>query len=355
MMKRSFLYILLIGCLFVGCQRQAKFCLSGQISQADGETLYLEHVALTHTSTVDSCILGPNGAFHFCSPAPEHPDFYRLRVGGKSLILAVDSTEHITITTTLDSLSLTHSIMGSPASLSMAELRATSRLGDLDALRQHAQQIIVANPRSLAAYYAVFFKHNGQFIWDITDRADRRMYQAVATSFLTWMPKYERTTALYSQVSNMILMERNTIQQAAVQQMIQEADNAFLDIQLPDDKGKDQSLSSLRGKVIVLDYSAINMEQSQAYIFELRDLYNKYHTRGMEIYSVSLDRNKFLWEDGVQNLPWVNVFAGDNATQVLMRYNVQSMPTLFLIDRKGNVQGRYTDFKALETDLKKYL
>ena len=354
-MKRSFLYILLIGCLFVGCQRQAKFCLSGQISQADGATLYLEHVALTHTSTMDSCILDKDGTFHFSLPAREYPDFYRLRIGSKSLILAVDSTEHITISTTLDSLSLTLSILGSPASLSMAELRATSRLGDLDALRQHAQQIIVANPRSLAAYYAVFFKHNGQFIWDITDRADRRMYQAVATSFLTWMPKYERTTALYSQVSNMILIERNTIQQAAVQQMIQEADNAFLDIQLPDDKGKDQSLSSLRGKVIVLDYSAINMEQSQAYIFELRDLYNKYHTRGMEIYSVSLDRNKFLWEDGVQNLPWVNVFAGDNATQVLMRYNVQSMPTLFLIDRKGNVQGRYTDFKALETDLKKYL
>lgn len=355
MMKRSFLYILLIGCLFVGCQRQAKFCLSGQISQADGATLYLEHVALTHTSTMDSCILDEDGTFHFSLPAREYPDFYRLRVGSKSLILAVDSTEHITISTTLDSLSLTHSILGSPASLSMAELRATSRLGDLDALRQHAQQIIVANPRSLAAYYAVFFKHNGQFIWDITDRADRRMYQAVATSFHTWMPQYERTTALYSQVSNMILLERNAIQQAAVQQMIQEADNTFLDIQLPDEKGQNQSLSALRGKVIVLDYSAINMEQSQAYIFELRDLYNKYHTRGMEIYSVSLDRNKFLWEDGVQNLPWVNVFAGDNATQVLMRYNVQSMPTLFLIDRKGNVQGRYTDFKALETDLKKYL
>ena len=354
-MKKSFIYSLLVGCLLASCQQRAEFCLSGQISQADGQMLYLEHVALTQTITMDSCILDEDGTFYFSLPAREYPDFYRLRVGSKSLILAVDSTEHITISTTLDSLSLTHSIMGSPASISMAELRATSRLGDLDALRQHAQQIIVANPRSLAAYYAVFFKHNGQFIWDITDRADRRMYQAVATSFLTWMPKYERTTALYSQVSNMILIERNTIQQAAVQQMIQEADNAILDIQLPDDKGKDQSLSSLRGKVIVLDYSAINMEQSQAYIFELRDLYKKYHTRGMEIYSVSLDRNKFLWEDGVQNLPWVNVFAGDNATQVLMRYNVQSMPTLFLIDRKGNVQGRYTDFKALETDIKKYL
>jgi peroxiredoxin len=354
-MKKSFIYIIFVGCLLVGCQRKAQFYLSGQITQAGGSMLYLEHVALTQTSTMDSCILDEDGTFHFSLPAREYPDFYRLCVGSKSLILAVDSTEHITISTTLDSLSLTHSILGSPASLSMAELRATSRLGDLDALRQHAQQIIVANPRSLAAYYAVFFKHNGQFIWDITDRADRRMYQAVATSFLTWMPQYERTTALYSQVSNMILLERNAIQQAAVQQMIQEADNTFLDIQLPDEKGQNQSLSALRGKVIVLDYSAINMEQSQAYIFELRDLYNKYHTRGMEIYSVSLDRNKFLWEDGVQNLPWVNVFAGDNATQVLMRYNVQSMPTLFLIDRKGNVQGRYTDFKALETDLKKYL
>jgi peroxiredoxin len=354
-MKKSFIYIIFVGCLLVGCQRKAQFCLSWQITQAGGSMLYLEHVALTHTSTIDSCILEQDGTFHFVSPAPEHPDFYRLRIDNKSLILAVDSTEHITISTTHDSLSLTKSILGSPASLSMAELRATSRLGDLDSLRHHAQQIIFANPRSLAAYYAVFFKYNGQFIWDITNRTDRRMFQTVATSFLTWMPQYERTKALYSQVSNMILLERNTIQQAAVQKLIQEADNTFLDIQLPDDKGKNQTLSSLRGKVIVLDYSAIDMEQSHAYIFELRDLYNKYHARGMEIYAVSLDQNRLRWEVGVQNLPWINVFAGDNAAQVLMRYNVQSIPTLFLLDRKGNVQGRYSDFKQLDADIRKYL
>ncbi len=353
-MKKSFIYILL-GIILVSCQHQPEFCLSGQIKQAKGTILYLEHVALTHTSTIDSCILEQDGTFHFVSPAPEHPDFYRLRIDNKSLILAVDSTEHITISTTLDSLSLTESILGSPASLSMAELRATSRSGNLDSIRKHAQQIIFANPRSLAAYYAVFFKHNGQFIWDITNRTDRRMFQTVATSFFTWMPKYERTTALYSQVSNMILLERNTIQQAAVQKLIQEADNTFLDIQLPDEKGKNQTLSSLRGKVIVLDYSAIDMEQSHAYIFELRDLYNKYHARGMEIYSVSLDQNRLRWEVGVQNLPWINVFAGDNAAQVLMRYNVQSIPTLFLLDRKGNVQGRYSDFKQLDADIRKYL
>ena len=111
----------------------------------------------------------------------------------------------------------------------------------------------------------------------------------------------------------------------------------------------------MRGKVIVLDFSAIEMKQSKGYIFELRELYNRYHSRGMAIYSVSLDRNKLLWEDGVANLPWTNVYAGEQAIEVLTRYNVQSLPTLFLLDRKGNVQGRYTNFEQLDADIRKYL
>ena len=181
------------------------------------------------------------------------------------------------------------------------------------------------------------------------------MYQAVATSFNTWMPEYERTKALYAQVTDVMQAERNATNQAVVRQLIDNAENAFLDIALTDDNGITQSLADLRGKVIVLDFSAIEMEQSKGYIFELRELYNQYHNRGLAIYSVSLDRNKLLWEDGVVNLPWTNVYAGEQAIEVLTRYNVQSLPTLFLLDRKGNVQGRYTDFKQLDTDIRKYL
>ena len=85
-------------------------------------------------------------------------------------------------------------------------------------------------------------------------------------------------------------------------------------------------------------------------------MYNKYHKRGLEIYSVSIDRNKLLWEQIVENLPWITVHADQNvAAQVLLQYNVQGLPTLFLLDRKGNVQGRYIDFKQLEADIRKYL
>ena len=135
-----------------------------------------------------------------------------------------------------------------------------------------------------------------------------------------------------------------------------EADNAFLDITLPDEQGELQSLSDLRGDVIVLDFSHSMMNQYVEYNFELRELYNKYHKQGLAIYSVSLDNNQLAWEQATEHLPWVTVRADQNVSaSVLMQYNVQGLPTLFLLDRKGNVQGRYIDFKQLEADIQKYL
>lgn len=354
-MKHILVYLSLIVGLFVSCQRTSQFTIEGVISNAKGETLYLEHTALMKTSVVDSCILTDEGDFLLQASAPQYPDFYRLRIGGSSLILAVDSTETISITATREGLANTLSIEGSNCTSAIAQLRANAHTASREELREEAQKIIIANPRSLAAYYAVFMKLGKEYIWNIFDPADRRMYQAVATSFNTWMPEYERTKALCAQVTDVMQAERNATNQAVVRQLIDNAENAFLDIALTDDNGITQSLADLRGKVIVLDFSAIEMEQSKGYIFELRELYNQYHNRGLAIYSVSLDRNKLLWEDGVVNLPWTNVYAGEQAIEVLTRYNVQSLPTLFLLDRKGNVQGRYTDFKQLDTDIRKYL
>ena len=352
-MKKIILFVFALA--LIGCQHTPTFTIEGKITHANGETLYLEHTGLVKTTALDSCVLDANGDFKLHAVAPEHPDFYRLRIASQSLPLAIDSTETIVIVASRDSLSHTLAIEGSDNSLAIAQLRATARTASREQLREHAKTIIVTNPRSLAAYYAVFLKQGGQYIWNIFDAADRRMYQAVATSFNVWMPNYERTKALYAQVTDILKAEREMQQQAAMRQLINDAENTVLDISLTDDNGITQSLTDLRGKLIVLDFSAIEMEQSQGYIFELRELYNRYHNRGVTIYSVSLDRNKLLWEDGVVNLPWTNVYAGEQAIEVMTRYNVQSIPTLFLLDRKGNVQGRYTNFEQLDADIRKHL
>ena len=355
-MKKQLSLIFAGFIVLVGCSKQPTFTVSGTLTNAQDQTIYLEHTALLGTTLVDSCHIDTDGNFSLEAPAPTYPDFYRLRVGNRSLPLAIDSTEQVQVSASLDSLPYTLKINGSEVSAQMAQLRATARTATREVLREQTQKIILANPRSLVAYYALFLKQNGLPIWDMADPSDRRLYQAVATSYNLWMPEYDRTKALYNQVLEYMQAERSLRSQLAAQQLIEEAENAFLEITLSDAKGQTQPLSQYRGQVIVLDFSSTEMEQYVAYNFELRELYNQYHNKGLEIYSVSIDRNQLAWEDATENLPWTTVRAYENdAVQVLTQYNVQSLPTLFLFDREGNIQGRYTDFTALEADINKYL
>ena len=355
-MKKQLSLIFAGFIVLVGCSKQPTFTVSGTLTNAQDQTIYLEHTALLGTTLVDSCQIDTDGNFSIEAPAPTYPDFYRLRVGSRSLPLAIDSTEQVQVSASLDSLPYTLNINGSEVSAQMAQLRATARTATREVLREQTQKIILANPRSLVAYYALFLKQNGLPIWDMADPSDRRLYQAVATSYNLWMPEYNRTKALYNQVLEYMQAERSLRSQLAAQQLIADSENAFLDITLPDAKGQMQSLSQYRGKVIVLDFSSTEMEQYVAYNFELRELYNQYHKSGLEIYSVGIERNLLAWEEATENLPWLTVRALDNEiTEVLTRYNVQSLPTLFLFDKEGNVQGRYTDFTALEADINKYL
>ena len=355
-MKNQLSLIFVGFIVLVGCTKQPTFTISGTLTNAADKTIYLEHTALLGTTIVDSCHIDTDGNYSLEAPAPTYPDFYRLRVGSRSLPIAIDSTEHVQVSTSLDSLPYTLNINGSEVSAQMAQLRASARTATRDVLREQTQKIILANPRSLVAYYALFLKQNGLPIWDMADPSDRRLYQAVATSYNLWMPEYNRTKALYNQVLEYMQAERSLRSQLAAQQLIADSENAFLDITLPDAKGQMQSLSQYRGKVIVLDFSSTEMEQYVAYNFELRELYNQYHKQGLEIYSVGIERNLLAWEEATENLPWLTVRALDNEiTEVLTRYNVQSLPTLFLFDKEGNVQGRYTDFIALEADINKYL
>lgn len=351
---KSFLFFCVI--VLVGCNQQPTFTISGTITDGQDQKIYLEHTSLVGTTIIDSCVIENNGKFLLESAAPKYPDFYRIRIGQQSLPLIIDSIEQIQINSALAELSYTQDISGSESCLQIAKLRAIARKASRDELREASKQMIVANPASLVAYYAVFLKQNGLAVWDITQASDRRLFQAVATSFDLHWSDYDRTIALRNQVLGQLQLERNDRNNQVMQQIIEASENAFLDIALPDHTGKEQKLSSFQGNVIILDFSSTAMQQYSAYNFELRDLYNKYNKQGLIIYSVGVERNQTTWKEAVENLPWTTVMADSNTAQtVLSQYNVQSLPTLFLLDRKGNVQGRYIDFKSLETDIKKYL
>ena len=104
--------------------------------------------------------------------------------------------------------------------------------------------------------------------------------------------------------------------------------------------------------MVLLDFHVFSMEDSPRRILALRDLYNKYHTRGFEIYQVALDPDEHFWKQTTAALPWVSVRdeEGPNS-RTLQTYNVQSLPEYFLIDRQNNLYKRSQQIKDLDAEI----
>ena len=86
----------------------------------------------------------------------------------------------------------------------------------------------------------------------------------------------------------------------------------------------------------------------------LRDLYNKYHSRGLEIYMVSLDENQHFWKEQVANLPWVNVYDDKGVSQAYTA-TATTLPIIYLIDRGNNVVKNPSQIKNLDEEIQKLL
>ena len=130
----------------------------------------------------------------------------------------------------------------------------------------------------------------------------------------------------------------------------------LIDIALRDNQGKVRRLTDLKGKVVLLDFHVFAMDESPARILLLRELYNKYHAQGLEVYQVSLDGDEHFWKQQTAALPWISVRDENGInSSTLALYNIQGLPEYFLIDRGNNIVGRMQTIKDLEQEIKKLL
>lgn len=339
---KKILLLLLGSVLLAACTKT--FRVEGALTGDPEAMVYLEHVGVTRVEMVDSVRLDQNGAFCIKAARPECPELYRLRVGNRTIILAVDSMETIGVEADLNDV-LSARFTGSPKSEAILALRRSVRDNSLEDHKAFAVEQILADPLSLVAYYAVMQYKNGNPVFSLADNNDLKYYRAVATSWQVWQPESERTKMLCRQVIDQMNDNRVRANNEAMAAFVAANENAFLDINLPNEYSDSIALSSLRGKVILLDFCSMEIDNYTDYIFSLRDRYNAYHSKGLEIYQVYPDQNRLIWEDQVSQLPWVKVRTQNGIADPVYRiYNVQTIPTIFLINRKGEVVGRYIGF-----------
>ena len=364
-----------------------KFHVSGTISNAQDSLLYFENMSLNGPVTVDSVKLGKDGSFSFDGEAPKSPEFYRLRIDRQIINVAIDSTENITVKAAYPQMSGQYDIEGSEEckkikELALLQLDLQARINAVaqnpnvpyqqeadsvqSMLNAYKQQVklnyIFKAPMRAYAYFALFQTYvlGNQVALIFNPHAskeDVQAYAAVATSWDTYYPGSERGKNLHNiAIAGMRDLRIVQAQQAQTIPADKVATAGVLEIALPDNKGVTRKLTSLKGKVVLLDFHVFASEGSTARIMKLRELYNKYHAQGLEIYQVSLDPDEHFWKESVAALPWVCVH-DDNGTgsQYATMYNVQTVPTFFLIDRDNTLQKRDSQIKDLDAAIKALL
>lgn len=364
-----------------------KFQVSGVISDAPDSLLLFENMSLNGPVVVDSVRLGADGSFSFEGEAPTAPEFYRLRIARQIINVAVDSTEHVTVKASYPTMTGSYEVEGSTEcskirELALMQLNLQAQVNavvqnpnvsyekEADSVRTILEvykykvknDYIFKEPWRAYAYFALFQTITlGQQVGLIFDpqskKEDVQAYAAVATSWDTYHPGSERGTNLH----NIAIegMKNVRILQAEQNQTIDASkinNSGVIEVALPDRNGKTCKLTSLKGKVVLLDFHLFASKGSTERIMHLRDLYNKYHAQGFEIYQVSLDPDEHFWKESVAALPWVCVRDANSTGSVyLTQYNVQSLPTFFTIDRNNVLQKRDAQIQDLDAEIKSLL
>ncbi|RHR73867.1 TlpA disulfide reductase family protein [Odoribacter sp. AF15-53] len=109
-------------------------------------------------------------------------------------------------------------------------------------------------------------------------------------------------------------------------------------LQAPD--GKNVSLADFRGKYVLLDFWASWCGPCLREVPNVKKVYDKYHDKGFEILSVSLDDKKDNWTNAIEkyDLNWVHVSSLQGwDCPVAKLYNVSGVPAMLLIDKEGKI------------------
>ena len=371
----------------MSCDNKEKFVIEGNITGAKDSVLFLENVGLDGVTSVDSVTLADNGAFSFSEDATEAPEFYRLRIAGQIINLSIDSTETVGVKAEYPSMAYKYDVTGSDncskiKELALHQFNLQARINNIirdpqlkvsvveDSINTTLEQYkafvkseyIFKEPNKSYAYFALFqtvvLGNAYQLIFNPrANEEDVKVYAAVATSWDTFHPNAERGKNLH----NIAIegMKDARILKARNEQVIS-ADkvntSGVIEVSLKDNKGNVRRLSDLKGKVVILDFCSFAQEGTTKRIMEMRDIYNKYHSQGLEIYQVSLDDNEHFWKTQTAALPWISVNDPAGAASVYASiFNVQTVPTFFLINKDATPYKRDAQIKDLDAEIKSLL
>lgn len=343
------------------CSGGNEWNVSGQIEGADGQTMVLEASSNGRWFPIDSVKLSGSGDFKFSHEAAGYPDIYRLRLGDRSLYFPIDSIESVTVLSKASAFDTDYTLTGSESAEMLMhvdkrvrEAIAKNGLNGLQSdtlLKRELGGMMLGDPAGIVSYYIINKKVGGVSIYNPENKSDNRIIGAIANAFDQYRPNDPRTEYLKK------LFISNKKASSGTVATIEAPEVSLFEIDLYDNKGVKQSLNNVaeKNKVVLLSFTVYGAEASPAYNIVLNKVYDNFSKSGLEIYQVSLDEDEYLWKQSAKNLPWITVYNSPvDGVQALNNYNVQSLPTTYIIVN-GELVERIADPSQINQAVAKYL
>jgi len=366
-------------CLF-SCSRGAR--ISGVINDDPEDKIVVKVLSSGKYNVLDTVKTDKNGAFKYMADVKKgQPEFIYLFHGdtriaslllqnGENAVVKADTLGNYSVTGSSETEKLME-VERDEAEFSNKFASMSARLYDLDPNSQEAQDV----RRDMTKQYISYYRSRVQYVMKNSksltvipvlnqvvgdnlpvfgQATDAIHFRNCYDSLMTVYPDSRYVKALGDESKRrQNLLELNAKISTADEQ-------AYVNLELPDNKGQKVKLSDVDSKVVMIYFWATETSGQNLFNFDtLKPIYDEYHSKGFEIYAVSLDTDKTLWATTIRNqkLDWINVCDGlGAASPSVSLYNIASVPTAyFLVDGSMAHDTSVTDGPSLRRFLQSTL
>jgi peroxiredoxin len=215
--------------------------------------------------------------------------------------------------------------------------------------RKNNIEFIISNTGSLASIKALYQRLSPE-AYVLYDPKDLQFYKILTDSLSLHYPNSKHVQALARDFSK----EMNQMYFNQLEKITKDLPQTKLDPDLKNIDGKRISLSSQRGKYVLLTFWSVQSKECIAENLQFKQFYKLYNKKGFEIYQINLDENTEAWKSAVRfdELPWISTSEDDPNNPVnAVLFNVKSLPTNYLFDKEGNIVAVNLHGKALQIKL----
>ena len=342
--------------------------IKGNLTNFKGTYVFLDEISITTAQPKDSSKVDAQGNFNLKFDVKE-PSFYRIRLAENNyLLLIVNDKEQLEFSADALNLGRTAKVKGSVESGKLFDAthqlqRNAERLDSLNGVFQREQN----NPSLdsikmvLQTVYNTMINNEAAYIKDFIDKNSTSLaclaiidklspdehldyYKKLDKGLSKELPNNSYTKMFHDKV---VEMSRLSLGSEAPE----------ISLNTPD--GKNIKLSSLKGKVVLIDFWASWCRPCRAENPNVVRMYNTYKDKGFEIYSVSLDKDKEPWVKAISDdhLVWPSHVSdlGYWQSSVVKQYNISGIPFTCLLDKDGKIVAKGLRGEELELKVKELL